>query len=393
MVTLATGCLNAVLYGALALWRGTAQASNDKFLVCALIVLEGALLSLLVRRNQRRVAALNQRMSTLERRLFEQSILQEISRSVHNLNIVDTLQNLVEVTTRVMGTGRTALLVADPEGRLNLAESVFSTWPGSRHFEADRLSLSEEAFVSVLSEGRPMFVNGGKADTAKGVGILAIPLTGSDGPIGVLALEHHAKAPVGPGDREMLRDLASTAVLAIENSRLHATVKRMADHDGLTDIYNHRYFQGQLRQELAKAKVAGYSLSLVMLDVDRFKVYNDQYGHQQGDWVLKSIARVLDREARASQGLAARYGGDEFSVMLPRKTRDEAVLCAHLLQEQVDLGTATTMDQLGCPTVTVSLGVATLPDDADDASSLIEAVDRAMYRAKSQGGGCVFSVV
>jgi diguanylate cyclase (GGDEF)-like protein len=126
-----------------------------------------------------------------------------------------------------------------------------------------------------------------------------------------------------------------------------------------------------------------------MLEVDKFKAYNDRYGHQQGDTILKGIAAVLHQQAQAWQGIAARYGGDEFVVILPGRDEEETVRLARLLMRQLEQGMSRLVEERELPTVTVSMGVAASPGAETDAPSLIDAADRAMYRAKTQGGGCI----
>ena len=383
----ATGAINAGLYAAVVLTRNPSVHVDETLLGALLLMLIGGIPALIVAGDRVRSADLAEQIAALRRQIFEQSILLEINRSVHNLQTEDTLQTLVEVTTKVMGTERTALLVADPDGRLNLDESVFSV----RFLPGQPLSawlcLSQELFTSILAGDRPVVVESGPGQEK--AAILVIPLRGEEGPIGVLAFDHDTATPVGPDDEAMLKDLAQIAVLAIENGRLHARVRRMADHDGLTDIYNHRFFQERLRDDLARAATDGQPVSLIMLEVDRFKAYNDRYGHQRGDVILKSIAAELDRCARAWQGSAARYGGDEFVVVLPGQSRATALDLAGRLLDEVTCGTAASVAALGLPAVTMSVGLATFPDHGPDASALIEAADQAMYGAKERGGGGV----
>jgi diguanylate cyclase (GGDEF)-like protein len=375
------------LYVAVVLMRSSSAQVGETLLGAVLIALIGGVPSLIMAQHRLVSTTLAEQTAALRRQVFEQSILLEINRSVHNLQAEDTLRTLVEVTAKVMGTERTALLVADPDGRLNLDESVFSVrfLPGQTL--SAWLSLSQQLFASILAGDRPVVVE--SAPGQEKAAILVIPLRGEEGPIGVLAFDHDAVAPVGPNDEAMLKDLAQIAVLAIENGRLHARVRRMADHDGLTDIYNHRFFQERLRNDLARAAMVGQPVALIVLEVDQFKAYNDRYGHQRGDVVLKSIAFELDRCARAWQGCAARYGGDEFVVIMPGQDRATALELAGRLLEEVTQGTAISVGALGLPAVTVSVGVATYPDNGSDASALINAADQAMYCAKERGGGAI----
>jgi diguanylate cyclase (GGDEF)-like protein len=380
---------SAALYAGVALARSTSPSRSAVWLGAAFIALIGGGVALIIAQDQTHRAELSEQISALRRQIFEQSILLEINRSVHNLQVGNTLQTVVDVTTKVMGAERTALLVAEPGDRLNLEESAFSVHFVPGQPLAAWAALNQERFASILSSNRPVFVEGGFGQGK--ASILAIPLHGSEGPIGVLAFDYDVTAPVGPHDEEMLKNLAQIAVLAIENGRLHARVQRMADHDGLTDIYNHRYFQERLRQELAQAAAATQMLALVMLEVDKFKAYNDRYGHQAGDSILKSIAAALDGSAQVGHGVAARYGGDEFVVILPGHDPAAALGVARRLLAEITRGTASTVYALGLPSVTVSVGLAVFPGDGSDASALIDAADRAMYCAKQQGGGIICS--
>jgi two-component system cell cycle response regulator len=152
--------------------------------------------------------------------------------------------------------------------------------------------------------------------------------------------------------------------------------ERLAHTDGLTELYNYRFFQQLLSVELSRARRFNRALSLIMADLDRFKAYNDVYGHQAGDEALQQLGALLRRSSR-SYDLVARYGGDEFAVILPETPKKQAVEVA----ERVRLGVETAAGGQ----FTISLGVATFPEDATEQSDLIRKADLALYRAKSGG--------
>lgn len=161
------------------------------------------------------------------------------------------------------------------------------------------------------------------------------------------------------------------------------------NEDGLTGVYNHRYFQEQLRHELARAKRYKRSLSLLLLDLDHFKHFNDRFGHRQGDRLLKDAGDFFNRIKRETDTVA-RYGGDEFAVILPETSHEDAVVFAKRLRaefEEARLGGG----EDGGLLVTVSVGVATFPKDADSAEDLVERSDQALYRAKHAGRNCIRS--
>ena len=174
----------------------------------------------------------------------------------------------------------------------------------------------------------------------------------------------------------------STRQLREANKKL----KRLARQDGLTGLLNQRQFQELLRKETRRSMRTGNSLSLIMIDVDHFKLYNDTYGHEAGNKCLKEIAKVLRRSSRRMADVAARYGGEEFAVLLPTTGQKGARLVADAVRHEVE---ALDMEHRASPVlprVTVSLGVATAqPKNEEDGNLLVLDADKALYRAKREG--------
>lgn len=175
--------------------------------------------------------------------------------------------------------------------------------------------------------------------------------------------------------------LAAWVSLALDNLRLSADVEKLAVTDDLTQVYNFRFLKSALRREIKRAGRFHQKLSLIMIDVDNLKAYNDRHGHLRGSYLLKGIAARFVSQVR-SFDLIAKYGGDEFTIILPQTEREGAMIVAERMRATIDQFTF----PLARPgQITVSLGVATFPDDADDATGLIQAADRALYVAKRQG--------
>ncbi|MEE9264957.1 MAG: GGDEF domain-containing protein, partial [Vicinamibacteria bacterium] len=168
----------------------------------------------------------------------------------------------------------------------------------------------------------------------------------------------------------------------LENARVYGRVEQMAATDAMTGLFNRRYFQQALEREMSRADRGASSIALLLLDIDHFKDLNDTYGHALGDAVLKKIAGVLQGTLRKGDVLA-RYGGEEFVVLLSQATSDGAQEFAQRIWEAV--GAARIHPGGGSHRVTVSVGWALLPDDADTAESLVEHADRALYFAKETG--------
>lgn len=157
----------------------------------------------------------------------------------------------------------------------------------------------------------------------------------------------------------------------------------MANRDGLTGLYNHRYFQETLSKDFQRAVRYKESLSCIMFDIDHFKKFNDTYGHQTGDVVLKTLGGLI-KELMRDSDLAARYGGEEFTLILYHTTKNDAVMIAERLRKTVEQHKFKSEDLI--LNVTISIGVASYyHPDIQDAKTLIECADKALYRAKEEG--------
>jgi diguanylate cyclase (GGDEF)-like protein len=163
----------------------------------------------------------------------------------------------------------------------------------------------------------------------------------------------------------------------------HTRTRRLASTDGLTDLCNHRTFQERLLQEVNRANRYNRPLSLLMIDVDHFKLYNDTFGHPQGDLVLQDIARLLKESSRTSDTVA-RYGGEEFALVLPETDHVSAEKLANRLREQVEQHHFPGQERMPEGTLTVSIGVA-MHTFTGTKEALLRAADAALYTAKRAG--------
>jgi two-component system cell cycle response regulator len=171
----------------------------------------------------------------------------------------------------------------------------------------------------------------------------------------------------------------------IENA-YHEEIYRLTTVDGLTQIYNKRYFVDTLEREVARAHRYRRSLSLVMFDIDHFKKVNDGYGHLAGDYVLKHLAQTVRGKIRR-EDCFARYGGEEFAIVLPEIDGPNCLPFAEKIRQIVER-TEFKFENVRIP-VTISMGIATVEGDVTDAQTLIKRADERLYEAKSSGRNCV----
>lgn len=158
---------------------------------------------------------------------------------------------------------------------------------------------------------------------------------------------------------------------------------KLATTDGLTELFNHRYFQEQIRRQVEHCKRYDSNFSLIIIDIDFFKKFNDNFGHQSGDAVLRQVAQTLKRNVRATD-IVCRYGGEEMSIILPNMSGDEAYstaqkICERVAQQNFKLANGKETN------VTISLGVSTFPADGDTAETMIASADKRLYDAKNKG--------
>jgi diguanylate cyclase (GGDEF)-like protein len=222
--------------------------------------------------------------------------------------------------------------------------------------------------------------------------MLLYPLLRGDKPAGAVLLRKRSGS-YQPGTLEALHAIAALLLLLIENKhfvdRMHL-LANAANLDGLTELFNHRFFQEILANELLRAQRMGFPVSLLLLDIDHFKKYNDTYGHPKGDVALGAISAILKRDTR-SYDTPARYGGEELSVVLPHTSHRQAVAVAERIRRDVAKYPFPGLTPHGRASLTVSIGVASYPNNAKTKADLIDRADQALYLAKAEGRNRVCS--
>ncbi|MBP0047424.1 GGDEF domain-containing protein [Marinobacterium sp. AK62] len=193
-----------------------------------------------------------------------------------------------------------------------------------------------------------------------------------------------ASADEDPAVEAVLQMLTEHLTLALTNLKLREKLVEEATHDPLTGLYNRRYLQDWLEKELVRSQRHGRALSLMMIDIDHFKVLNDTLGHAAGDRALQGLSHYISAQIRQSD-VACRFGGEEIILVMPETSRDTAAMRAQQLCEGIRSLKLMADDGSLLPPMTVSIGLASYPDEGGTASALFRAADMAMYKAKSSG--------
>ena len=321
----------------------------------------------------------------LDRRLMELTILQDLQRAISGTLDLDGILKEVGRSLLNLGYATVRILLLEEAGRLE--ERPLADGPpiavDLKAFPAVEQILYGKEVVLLSPPDMEKTVPPGILRVMMASSLIMVPLQAKGNPIGLMIVDSLPDQPLDRNQREFLRTLASQASLAIENANLYEKTLQLSVTDGLTGIYNHRYFRQRLDTEIARAKRYGNTLGLLILDIDHFKAFNDRYGHLMGDAILREVAVILEENTR-DVDVVARYGGEEFGVILSEIDIEEAVLYAERIRDSVEKLSleSATGSRIG---VTVSLGVAVCTGGDINEEEFIHRADKALYQAKNLG--------
>jgi diguanylate cyclase (GGDEF)-like protein len=344
-----------------------------------------------------------ERAETLDRIL-------EISNDLKRKPTLDDLfQSVAGAVARSLGYERVLLSLYDREKNVFTPRAhvgMDETWDAlrresvsaeeiTRHWnDKNRVSRSFHVRERARGDSGPLRLAGSErvlADDAWSAGeLLWVPLYSEDRLLGYLQVDEPrgGRRPTAETIRA-LEIFANQAVAAIESARSYNEAREQSIRDSLTGAYNHRHFQEVLQRELGRAERVGRPLTVLMLDIDDFKSINDRFGHPVGDAVLQGIVAEIRGEVRGDMDLLARYGGDEFALVLPETPASEAILVAERVRRRIDERLFRMPESGQVLRATVSIGLATYPEDAPEKRDLVEKADAALYRAKHGGKNAV----
>lgn len=265
--------------------------------------------------------------------------------------------------------------------------------PDMGEFAGLRTRLGEGLIGSAAERSRPLIVSDAARTLRRGEkepaadSWLLYPILSQKKVLGVAHWTRPSSTPFTAEDAAQLEGLVPHVGVAVESLRARNKMRELAATDGLTGLYNHRRTCELLRDEMRRAERYNRPLSVLMLDVDSFKSFNDNYGHPSGDQLLRSVAQLLRAGVRTVDKVG-RYGGEEFVIIMPETHKDDAFLLAERIRR--------TIEQQAFIVVageeihrTVSVGVASYPEDGLNPQEVIERADEALYRAKHSGRNCV----
>lgn len=336
----------------------------------------------------------------LKKKIYNLHNLFQVSTNVYAIFDINHLFNslLLTILGQLGAKSATIFLAAgDGEGRL-----IPKFYKGIRGDEISSLILKKEEKFSRFIAGKgipvlasqidePLFKDRGFALLRKLELELFAPLLVSGELIGILALgERMSGEPYHPEDLEMLAILTNMAGVAIGNVKEYKKVEKLSYTDGMTDLHNYRYFSNRLEEEIIRAKRYDRPLSLIILDVDYFKNYNDNLGHQQGDLALKELSEILRKSVRKID-VVSRYGGEEFCVIMPEVQSSGCKKFMERLRKKVEGHHFPGEEVQPQGKISISLGGATFPQDATTMDEIISKADFSLYEAKRRGRNCSVS--
>ncbi|MBU1615714.1 sensor domain-containing diguanylate cyclase, partial [bacterium] len=260
----------------------------------------------------------------------------------------------------------------------------------------DKAKIGKSLLGKVIETGEPLVINNlSKIESQERLplpeqkvsSLISVPLKVEKKTIGVFTCAYSKVMEFEEEQLKFLTLIGSRAALAINNAQLHEEIKKLAITDGLTGLYNYRYFRESLGKEIGRCKRLGSVLSLLLIDADHFKEFNDTYGHQEGDNVLQKLGMLLNFQARTAD-VVARYGGEEFVIIAPGTSKEGGLILGERTREKVEENLLTSEERawfgMTSPP-TISIGVACFPDDASNEEELVKCADRALYEAKETG--------
>ncbi|MFH2035058.1 MAG: GGDEF domain-containing protein, partial [Candidatus Zixiibacteriota bacterium] len=346
-----------------------------------------------IRRSEERLLklfdTLNKRTSELEKSQAHLELIYENTRVLAGiLNVDEVIAEVMKITGKLMNYPASGILLKGPGGNYIYRGRDID---GRTNFHLKAADLEANTLIMrVAEQAEPVTVKdiGGRNDyqpqRKNTRSVMIVPMVAHGKTIGILTAESSKLGAFGGKDQNMMMVVARAAGMSLENAMLHHQMEELTITDELTGVYNYRYFAEKLKEEQRRAARYDLPLSLIMLDIDWFKKFNDTYGHEIGNIVLKGITGVIKKCIR-DVDILCRYGGEEFVVILPQTPQIEVALIGERIRQQIyeaSFGGGANIPELK---VTVSVGISSFPENGKPHEELLAVTDTAMYRAKGSG--------
>ncbi len=350
-----------------------------------------------IRRSEQRLLnlfnTLNQRTTELEK---SQAHLEMIYENLRVLGSILEIDGIIQEVMRIMGEilayPASALLLIGPGNNLIYRGRNIS---GQSNFHLKAMDKDKNKLLQlVFEQGEAVrVVDISKREDYQPLrkttrSVMLVPMISHGEAKGVLIAESLDPDAFSTKDEKSMVVVARSAAMALDNAMLHKRMEELTITDELTGIYNYRYFTQKLKEEQRRAARYDLPLSLIMIDIDWFKKFNDTYGHEVGNIVLKGMTSVVKQCIR-DVDIFARYGGEEFSIILPQTPKIEAVRIGERIRESVEAATFGGIDNVPELKVTVSVGASSFPENGKPYDELLSLTDQALYRAKGAGKNLV----
>src|SRR5712671_2237586 len=330
----------------------------------------------------------------LKRTVDELAVLNEIGKALtSSLDVGEVMHVILAKVSELLRPRNWSLLLRDPQtGELYFKAAVGA---GSDMLHHLRIRKGEGIAGWVAENNKPLLVPDvhkdprfaarfDKTSRFQTKAILCVPLAFKGRVLGVIELVNgEGDGPFSEEDLRILATVAEFGAAAIENAQNFQKVQELTVLDDHTGLFNSRHLRRTLEQEIVRATRFGHPVSLVFFDLDRFKQVNDTHGHQAGSRVLAEVGKLLLGTLRSTD-VPVRYGGDEFILLLPETSRDQAVDAANRIRVEIARWKFLAEEPYGPLQITASLGVASFPDDARVPEELLRRADDAMYRVKAE---------
>lgn len=353
-----------------------------------------------IRRSENRLLnlfnTLNKRTSELEKMHVQLEMVYENSRILAGIMDFDEIiEEILKIGEKVLDYPALGIMLVGPSDNLIYRGRLIG---GQKNTKLKAVSAQAmELAYRVAREGEPVRVvdltrRGDYERLLKSArSAMLVPMVTYGKTTGLLLAESPRQGAFEDQDERFLSVLARSAAMAMENAILHRKTEELTIIDDLTGVNNYRYFSEKIKEEKKRAVRYNQPLSLIMLDIDWFKRFNDDYGHEVGNQVLTGLVGVIKRGIR-DVDILCRYGGEEFIIILPNTVEREAHKIAERIRTEVESAQFGGGDGIPPLRVTVSIGVSSFPENGLDHEELINAVDQAMYRAKGSGRNTVCTV-